>query len=94
MSTLVIHFVRAKEPIGFSVCRKLAWEMLPEERVTLEKRRVTWWHEVKAPNGAQRTDQHTFQVLAVACGETYLLGGLDVAEDHCQQLGLLRARTR
>jgi hypothetical protein len=64
---------------------------LPDLKVYCPRKRLTFWHEVKAPGGVQSTDQRTFQVLAEACGETYLLGGYDVAWEYCERIGLALA---
>lgn len=64
---------------------------LPDLKVYCPRKRLTWWFEVKSPDGVQRTAQHTFQVLAEACGETYLLGGEDVAWAHAERVGLIVA---
>ena len=38
---------------------------------------VTFWFECKKPGGKQSNAQKQFQQMCEACGETYVLGGVD-----------------
>lgn len=50
---------------------------IPDRRYYHRGRGVALWFECKKPGGKQRPAQRVFQLLAEACGETYVLGGLD-----------------
>lgn len=41
---------------------------------------VSLWWEAKSDSGRQRPDQRVFQELVEACGEAYVLGGVDALE--------------
>lgn len=49
-----------------------------------------WWHEVKTPTGRQSEAQRAFHAACEACGDTCLVGGMDVAEAHLIAIGLAR----
>ena len=48
-----------------------------------------WTHEVKGAKGRLSQGQKEWAELAGLCGETHLIGGIDVAEAHLASLGLI-----
>ncbi len=48
-----------------------------------ERGRACWW-EAKAEDGTQTSQQYSFQVMAGACDEVYLLGTEEVLVAWCQ----------
>ena len=50
--------------------------------------RSTFWWEAKAEWGEQSPAQKDFQAMAEACGETYVLGGIDALKHHLVKLDL------
>lgn len=62
---------------------------IPDLKVYCPRKGVTWWMEVKAPGGKQEPEQQVFQALAEACGETYVLGGLEVALRQLERVGVV-----
>lgn len=70
---------------------------IPDLRIYHKRLGIAWWHEVKRRQGseykrvnsAQSDDQREFQLLCESCGEKYLLGALDVAIAHLEDLGIL-----
>jgi len=51
---------------------------IPDRKYYHRARRLTCWWEAKAECGEQSEEQRKFQLDAEACGETYLLGGVNV----------------
>lgn len=64
-------------------------EGIPDLKVYCRRRKLTWWHEVKAPAGVQSKAQIAFEELARACGEQYVLGGWEAAVEAIQTFGLV-----
>lgn len=53
---------------------------IPDRKYYNEEQCHTLWWEAKASDGKQSKDQAEFEQMAVACGETYVLGtALDLA---------------
>ena len=53
------------------------------------RKQKMWWHETKAEDGKQSSAQKGFQDACEGTGQTYLLGGADVAIAHLKSLGVL-----
>lgn len=62
---------------------------IPDLRVFVPRKRCAFWFETKAANGVQSTGQITFQRLAEACGDVYIIGGTEAAIMHLRAIGLL-----
>lgn len=74
-----------------SLMSKLCWDVvkfsqprntmqtlgIPDRKYYHVTRKLTFWFECKRPGGKQRAAQKQFQRICEACGETYVLGGLD-----------------
>lgn len=89
--------VRAYEAVG---CRVVSFSQgrrtrqtvgIPDLKIYCARLRLTWWMEVKAGDGKQRSAQRAFQAMVETCGETYVLGGLDAALVQLRRLGLVAA---
>ncbi len=63
---------------------------IPDLKVFAVRIRQAWWMECKASGGRQSAAQREFQREAQACGEVYLLGGIDEAKAHLVAVGLAR----
>ena len=63
---------------------------IPDRKVYHRPSGCTFWFEVKAQGGQQSKHQRAFQAMAEACGETYVLGGLEAAEAQLIAMGLAR----
>jgi hypothetical protein len=50
---------------------------IPDRKYYNVARGLTLWFECKRPGGKQRPAQKQFQQMAEACGETYVMGGVD-----------------
>jgi len=49
-----------------------------------------WYHEVKKERGLVTDDQALFGMRCRNSGVPYLLGGLEVAEDHLRAIGIIK----
>lgn len=63
---------------------------IPDLKLFAMRVRKAWWHEVKTPTGRQSLDQVVFQQEAEACGEVYVLGGIEAARAQLIAVGLAR----
>ena len=63
------------------------WRTVPPWRTVAA--RAFAWHEVKRVGGKQSAAQAMFQYHADAAGHTYLLGGVDVAREWLQRIGVV-----
>ena len=50
---------------------------IPDRKYYNVARGLTLWFECKKPGGTQSLAQKQFQQMCEACGETYVLGGVD-----------------
>lgn len=50
---------------------------IPDRKYYNVARGLTLWFECKRRGGKQRPAQREFQIMAEACGEVYVLGGVD-----------------
>ena len=62
---------------------------IPDLKVYCERKGLSWWVEVKTPEGTQSPEQREFQRRALACHETYLLGGIDAVLAHLRRIELV-----
>jgi hypothetical protein len=70
---------------------------IPDLRIYCERMGWAVWFEVKRRKGPeyrkvkseQSDDQKAFQALVESCGETYLIGSLEVAVEHLKRVGIL-----
>lgn len=62
----------------------------PDLAVFCPRKRTHWVFEVKARGGKQSGPQSLMQDLAEACGLTYLIGGVQQAQEHLIKIGLMR----
>jgi hypothetical protein len=66
---------------------------IPDRKYYHRELGVTLWWEAKRPGGKQRPAQRAFQRMAEACGEVYVLGGVEelaVAARELMRLGRRR----
>lgn len=59
---------------------------IPDRKYYHAVRGLTVWFEVKSATGRQRPAQKAFQDMAEACGEVYLIGGVDVLVNYVRSL--------
>jgi hypothetical protein len=79
------------EVVRFSQARATQQSFgIPDRKVYARRVGLTWWHEVKRPGGKQSKDQRDFQIRAEACGETYVLGGVEAAKAQLLRVNLAR----
>ena len=64
---------------------------IPDLRIYCARKRRSWWCEIKTPTGRQSPAQALFQLIAEACGEAYVLGGMEANLAHCRAIELLAA---
>jgi hypothetical protein len=65
-------------------------EGTPDLYVFPPRGKPAFWHEVKAPGGVLSDDQQRFRALCRAAGAPHIVGGLDVAHQMLETLGILR----
>jgi hypothetical protein len=83
---LCLKVVRFSQPR-----RTMQTEGIPDRKVYVERKGLTYWHEVKRPVGGKQSEaQKKFQEMAERCGETYVLGGYNAAYDHLVAIGVIR----
>lgn len=63
---------------------------LPDLWVAAPNARAAWWHEVKTPTGKRSEPQERFARECRAADVGYLVGGLEVAQQHLVTVGLAR----
>lgn len=62
----------------------------PDLYIFCAAKRTTWMHECKAGRGVQSIAQSTMQGWAESCGLAYIIGGVQAAQDHLVNLGLIQ----
>lgn len=85
---------RLMAALGFAIVRlsqkrrSKVTEGLPDRRYYHPRRRLFLWWEAKASWGKQSPAQRDFQELCDACGDPYVLGGIDALQAHLETIGV------
>lgn len=66
------------------------YAFLPHPGIFPRTSKLTVWFEVKARGGRQSLEQRAFQIHCEACGQAYVLGGIDVAIAFLREGGWLK----